>query len=384
MRRFFRYWACCVACAALCAIPVRAATAAMPALAPETQNAIVWAANRELRAFGGRTPIPGVFIAMWIPGKAPFIQSVGYADVPSRRPFRLADKFRIGSNTKTFVVTTLLQLVDEKRLKLDDPLSTFKIGVTVPNADHITIRQLCEMRSGLFEAYNTRQFEAMHLTPQTHVDPRQLIRWAAQHKPLFAPGAKYNYSNTNYLLLGLIVESITHDTIINEIHRRLLVPMALNDTSFPLYDPAMPQPHSHGYGLTRAGDWEDVTVDVPPSATWAAGAMISTVPDMKRWVKSYVLGTMNSKAAQRQRLRCLPVGKDGGLGFGLGIGCSNGWYGYTGGLPGYHTAAYYLPSKDITLIAFVNAQREQPFPGAANAIVRDISRLITPNNLLFP
>jgi D-alanyl-D-alanine carboxypeptidase len=111
--------------------------------------------------------------------------------------------------------------------------------------------------------------------------------------------------------------------------------------------------------------------------------MISTVPDMTRWVKSYVTGTMNSMASQRDRLHCIPTGLGKGLDFGLGIGCSGGWYGYTGGLPGYHTAAYYLPSKDITMIAFVTAQREQPFPGAANAIVRDISHIITPNNINF-
>jgi len=86
---------------------------------------------------------------------------------------------------------------------------------------------------------------------------------------------------------------------------------------------------------------------------------------------------------QRGRWRGIPTGLGKGLDFGLAIGCSGGWYGYTGGLPGYHTAAYYLPSKNITLITFVTAQREQPFPGAANFIVRDISRIITPNNISF-
>jgi D-alanyl-D-alanine carboxypeptidase len=162
----------------------------------------------------------------------------------------------------------------------------------------------------------------------------------------------------------------------------LLVPMSLNDTTFP-DGPQMPTPYGHGYGLNPKGAWTDVTVDIPPSLTWAAGAMVSTVPDMKRWVKSYVLGERNSKTMQAQRLRCLPTGVGKGLDFGLGIGCSGGWYGYTGGLPGYNTAAYYLPSKDMTLIAFVNAQREQPFPGAANSIVRDITQIITPDNVNF-
>lgn len=353
-----------------------------PALPISEQRAIEAAARTQLKAFGNGQPIPGVFIAIDMPGYAPYVKSVGFANLQARTPFRLADKFRIGSNTKTFVVTVLLQLADEHRLSLDDPISKFNLGVNVPNAGKITVRNLCEMRSGLFEAYNTQQFDKLDVTPQTHLTARQLVGWAAMHKPLFAPGAKYNYSNTNYLILGLIIEKLTHDTVGNQIRKRLLAPMGLNGTSFP-QTAAMPTPFSHGYQPQGKDGWSDVTVDIPPSITWAAGAMVSTVPDMKRWVKSYVLGTMNSKAMQRERLRCLPTGAGKNLAFGLGIGCANGWYGYTGGLPGYHTAAYYFPAKDITVIAFVNAQREQPFPGAANVILRDITQIITPGNVAF-
>jgi D-alanyl-D-alanine carboxypeptidase len=358
------------------------AAGALPSLPLGQQRAIEAAAHKELRAFGGRRPIPGVFIALYMPGYAPYVKSVGYANLPAKTPFRLPYKFRIGSNTKTFVVTVLLQLADEHKLSLDDPISKFNIGVKVPNGNNITIRQLCEMRSGLFEAYNTPQFDKLNITPHTRLAPQTLVRWAMMQKPLFAPGAKWNYSNTNYVILGLIVEAVTHDTVGNEIRKRLIAPMGLTDTTFP-DDAAMPPPYAHGYGLTKQKTWEDVTVDIPPSLTWAAGGMISTVPDMTRWVKSYVLGTMNSKAMQSQRLRCIPTGLGPNLNFGLGIGCSNGWYGYTGGLPGYNTGAYYMPAKNITLIAFVNAQREQPFPGAANAIVRDITRIITPQNVNF-
>jgi D-alanyl-D-alanine carboxypeptidase len=369
-------------CGALAFASAAPAPNAQPPLPLSQQRAIEAAARKELRAFGGRQPVPGAFIALYIPGRAPYVKSVGYANLPAKAPFQLGDKFRIGSNTKTFVVTVLLQLADEHRLRLDDPISKFAVGVKVPNGQNITVRELCEMRSGLFEAYNTPQFNKLQITPQTRIAPQQLVRWAIAQKPLFAPGTKWYYSNTNYLILGLIIEALTHDTVGNQIRKRLLKPMGLSGTSFP-DDPNMPTPYSHGYGLNAKGDWEDVTVSIPPSVTWAAGEMISTVPDMRRWVKSYVLGTMNSKAMQRERLRCIPTGIGKGLDFGLGIGCSGGWYGYTGGLPGYHTAAYYLPSKDITLITFVNAQREQPFPGVANFIVRDISRIITPNNINF-
>ena len=117
--------------------------------------------------------------------------------------------------------------------------------------------------------------------------------------------------------------------------------------------------------------------------TWAAGVMVSDMADMKIWVKDYVTGTTNSPATQKQRLDCLPIGKPG-LAFGLGIGCSAGWYGYTGGIPGYNTGAYYFPSMDITILAFVNSQREKPDPGVANAIVRDFTKILTPDHVAFP
>lgn len=316
------------------------------------------------------------------------MRSIGYAHLASRTPFAANDAFRIGSITKTFVVTVLLQLVDEGRLRLDDPVSRFDLGLRIPGGDHITVRLLCEMRSGLFDAFNTPELEKLDLSSASRVDPRQIVSWALKQKPVFAPGTRYGYSNTNYLILGLIVESLTHDTVANQIRKRILTPLALEGTTFP-YDPDIPAPYAHGYALDPKGDWQDVSVYLPPSLTWAAGSMISTTWDMKRWVESYVAGTLNSAATQRERLHCLPTG-DKGLGFGLGVGCSGGWYGYTGGLPGYNAAAYYLPSAGATLVVFVNAQRHQSKPGAhvtmdaANAIARDITRLVTPRHVLFP
>lgn len=352
-------------------------------LSASTQRAIESTVTRDLAAFGKPGSVPGALIGVWIPGAGAFVKGIGYANITSHAPMVTDDKFRIGSNTKTFVITVLLQLVDEKRLSLDDPLSKFKLGVTIPNARRITVRELCTMRSGLMEVYDTPQVDRMDITPRSYISPRTLVEYAVSQPPLFTPGTRYNYSNTNYLLLGLIVESITHRPIQQEIQRRILTPLHLSSTSFPITNPAMPSPFSHGYALEDSGKWRDVTVYLPPSLTWAAGVMISTMPDMKRWVKAYVTGTTNSAATQKDRLTCLPTGGRG-LSFGLGIGCSGGWFGYTGGLPGYNTAAYYLPVKDATIIAFVNAQRDVPSPGVANTIVRDITKIVTPANVLFP
>jgi D-alanyl-D-alanine carboxypeptidase len=326
--------------------------------------------------------VPGAVVGVWVPGKGAFVKGIGFSDLPTKSPMTIADKFRVGSNTKTFVVSVLLQLVDEKKLSLDDKLSRFNLGVKVPNAENITVRQLCQMTSGLFDVYHAPELDKMEITPRTKLDPRKLVEIAVRHPPVFPPGKGWNYSNTNYLLLGLIIEAVTHNSIENEIRERLLVPLGLHSTSFPIDDPGMPSPFSHGYSLDKNGDWEDSTVLLPPSLSWAAGAMVSNMEDMKKWVKAYVTGRTNKEATQRERLNCVPTDK-ADLRFGLGVGCTGGWFGYTGGIPGYNTAAYYLPGKDATVIAFVNSQREEPFPGVANSIVRDITRILFPGSIAF-
>jgi D-alanyl-D-alanine carboxypeptidase len=360
-----------------------AAGAASPAgLDPNVEKAIAAAVGKELAAYGGAQPVPGVVVGVWLPGKGEFTKGFGYSNLATRSPMELDDHFRIGSNTKTFVATVLLQLVDEKKLSLDDTISKFKLGLGVPNENRITLRQLAEMRSGIIDAYAVPGVQQKSEAWWSRQTPRQWVAVAATQPPLFPPGAKYNYSNTNWFLLGLIIEKVTHDTIQNQIHKRILAPMALAQTSFPTTDWGMPAPYAHGYSLSDKGGWTDESAALAPSVSWAAGVMISDMADMKRWVKAYVTGTTNGAASQKARLTCLPTG-EGNLAFGLGIGCSAGWYGYTGGITGYNTAAYYMPATGATIVAFVSSQREKPFPGVANAIFRDIAKLVTPNNVPF-
>jgi len=359
-----------------------AGTAAPTELDPNVQKAIATAVNKQLAAFGGAQPVPGVVVGVWLPGKGEFTKGFGYSNLATRSPMALDDHFRIGSNTKTFVATVLLQLVDEKKLSLNDRISKFNLGLAVPNEAQITLRQLAEMRSGIINAYSVPGVQQKPNAWWSRQTPRQWVELAAKQPPLFPPGAKYNYSNTNWFLLGLIIEKVSHDSIQNEIHKRILAPMALSQTSFPTTDWSMPAPYARGYSLNDKGQWIDESAVLAPSVSWAAGAMISDMADMRRWVKAYVTGTTNSAASQRARLTCLPTGV-GKLAFGLGIGCSAGWYGYTGGITGYNTAAYYMPATGATIIAFVNSQREKPFPGVANAIFRDIAKIVTPNNVPF-
>lgn len=349
-------------------------------LSPSIQNAITKAVTKELAAFGGSQPVPGAVIGVWVPGKGAFVKGFGFANLATHQPMALDDKFRIGSNTKTFVATVLLQLVDEKKLSLDDTIASFGLGISIPNANRITLRELADMRSGIIDAYQVPGVQQKSDTWWAQQTPRAWVALAGKQPPLFPPGTKYNYSNTNWLILGLIIEKVTHDTIEREIDNRILVPMKLQQTSFPTTS-TMPTPYAHGYTL-ESGKWVDQTSTIPPSVSWAAGAMISDMGDMRRWVKAYVTGTTNSAATQKERLACLWTG-EGNLSFGLGIGCSAGWYGYTGGITGYNTGAYYMPATGITIVAFVSSQVEKPFPGVANAIFRDLARIVTPHNVPF-
>jgi D-alanyl-D-alanine carboxypeptidase len=365
----------------LCIAAGHASAASPSAADPRVQRAIAAAVENDRRTYGGHLPVPGVLIGVWDGAGGSYVHGFGFADVARKRAMSAADHFRIGSNTKTFVVGVILQLADEKKLSLDDPIGRFSIGVRVPDAANITIRQLCDMRSGLFEAYDSPQFEHMNVKPDTTFDPRTVITWAVAQKPYFPPGRGYHYSNTNYLILGLIIESVTHDSVAGEIRRRLLVPFGLSHTSYPSTQ-SMPDPWARGYGLDAKRNWEDVSNTIPVSLMGSAGAMISDMADMKRWITLYVTGKTSEAATYRALMNCIPTG-EGNLAFGLGLGCSAGWYGYTGGLPGYNTADYYFPANGTTIVAWVDVQVGKPSPGAANALFRDIARIMTPDNVPF-
>jgi D-alanyl-D-alanine carboxypeptidase len=380
----FRSSIALLCCAALTIVLPRSAVAAPATVSitdPSVQRAIVAAVEENRAIYGGRTPVPGVLVGVWDASGGNYLRGFGYADMQQKRPLTAADHFRIGSNTKTFVASIILQLVREGKLRLDDPLSKFNIGVTIPNGANITIRQILDMRSGLFEAYEVPELNAMDVTESTRFDPHQIIRWAVAQKPYFAPGTGYHYSNTGYLIAGLIIEAVTHDTLKHQIEQRLLVPFKLTQTSVPTTQ-AMPAPRAHGYGLDAKKQWEDVGNGTPVSLMGAAGDMISDANDMQGWIKLFVTAKTGEPAGFSAIAQCKNF--DGNLGFGLGLACSgDGWYGYTGGLPGYNTAEYYSTKTGATVLVWVDVQNATPPPGVANAIFRAIAGIVDPGSRPF-
>ena len=354
---------------------------ALPSItSPSVQSAIVEAVENDRKRFGGKTPIPATLIGIWDAKGHNFIRAFGYSDLEKKVPLTPDDHFRIGSNTKTFVVSVLLQLVAEKKLSLDDPLSRFSLGVNIPNGENITVRELCEMRSGLFEGYDTPEFKKLNMKVPKDFNPAMIVAWAMKQKPSFPPGKGYQYSNTNYLLLGMIIRDITKDSVGNQIRKRLLEPFGLKQTFFPETQ-EMPSPWAHGYHLNKQGDWEDVSNTIPVQFMGTAGEMISDMNDIRRWIEMYATGKTIGAGSYQDLINCIPF--LGNTSFGLGITCSAGWYGYTGALPGYNTADYYSPETGLTIVTWINYQAKEPVEGVASVMVRDIARILTPDHIPF-
>ncbi|MGW3173668.1 serine hydrolase domain-containing protein [Streptomyces sp. NPDC001153] len=382
--------------APVAAAPVRAFPASAPAaLSTDTPGPapsagavrdLTPAVARRLDAAVGRVMreanIPGVTVGIWTPGQPSYVRSFGVADKKTGQRMAPDLYMRIGSETKTFTVTALLQLVDRKKVGLDDPIGTYIDGV--PNGDRITLRQLAGMRSGLFNYSEDPGFDkALTSDPQRPFTPRQLLAYSFRHPVLFQPGRKFSYCNTNLILLGLVVEKESGQHLGDYIRQHVLAPAGMQHTLFPAGG-EFPAPHAQGYTRQTANGREADAADWNPSWGWAAGAMISTLRDLRTWAPTVARGRfpdgtrMVSTATQQQRLTTPPAGATKGAGYGLGIFDVQGWIGHNGSLPGYETVAVYLPSTRTTLVALLNTDTGYRSQEPSTVLVEAITKIISP------
>ncbi|MFD7136325.1 serine hydrolase domain-containing protein [Streptomyces sp. NPDC059894] len=345
-------------------------------LTPAVRRQIDQAVQRVMK----EAAVPGVSVGIWTPDKGRYVKSFGVADRSTGERMRPDLHMRIGSETKTFTVTAVLELVDEGEIGLDDTIGTYVDGV--PGGDEITLRQLAGMRSGLFN-YSEDEgfFKALTSDPQRSFTPAQLLGYSFKHPVLFAPGKEFSYCNTNLILLGLVVEKVSGQSLADYVQEHVLTPAGLDDTLFPKGN-EFPEPHAQGYtDQTATGKVENAT-DWNPSWGWAAGAMISTLEDLRVWARTVATGRlpdgkpMISPATQKERLVTPPTTIPG-AGYGLGIFDVQGWIGHNGSLPGYESLTVYLPSADTTLVVVLNTDithdGEEPSTLFGDAITTIIS-----------
>jgi D-alanyl-D-alanine carboxypeptidase len=322
--------------------------------------------------------VPGAVVILRTPN-GEFTTTYGVTSYRGTVPTRFDQHVRIGSNTKTWIGTVILQQVQEGRLKLDDPVSKYRPDV--PNGGQITIEQLLRMRSGLHNYTTTIELnQTLDEQPAKAWTPDELLAIAYKYPPDFAPGTAYEYSNTNTVLLGLIAQQLEGNKPLAAILRdRLFAPLGLKNTLFPdIASNAIPAPYSRGYmygnnvltnreppalpddmqAAARAGTLAPVDqTDVNPSWAWAAGAGISTANDLVAWVQALVSGKLLNADLQARRLASVsPIDPSdpNTASYGWGIAKFGNLYGHAGELPGYNSFMGHDPVNGVTLVVWVN------------------------------
>ncbi|MCY0923525.1 serine hydrolase [Streptomyces sp. H27-G5] len=362
--------------AALCAgtAPDRAVASARQDLDPATARKLDAAITKIM----DEADVPGLNVGLWIPRRGTYEKSFGVADKKTGTPMKSDLYTRIGSITKTFTITGVLQLVDAGKVGLDDPISRYVTGV--PGGDSITLRQLAGMRSGLFNYTEDKAWLAqLRADPHRTYTPRGLLDIAFRHPPDFAPGTKWQYSNTNTVLLGMMIEKVSGQNLGDYLKEHVFTPLKLNDTSLP-DDSAVPDPHAHGYtDFTPNGSVADAT-NWNPSWAWAAGGVISDLDDLHTWAPALADGTLLTKETQAERLKTRSVGV-AGASYGLGILDFNGWLGHNGELPGYESIAAQLPAEDATLVVLVNTDIDYKGKSLSSMIGNAVTSIVTPDHV---
>lgn len=324
--------------------------------------------------------VPGAIVGLSVPGEIDYLTAVGSSDDATGAPMSVEDHWRIGSVTKTFVGTAVLQLVDQGRIRLSDPISRYVDGV--PSGDVITLDLLGRMHSGLYD-YTEDQAFLKPLYADAPAGPdafaftsRDLLDIAFAHPLNFIPGDRYQYSNTNFVLLGLVVEKVTGVLLGDYLAQNVFGPVGLTQTSYPP-NGQLPEPFSRGYTPAPGGPLVDATLWNPSWAD-AAGKIVSDYPDLKRWAAALGRGSLLSSQTQAARLQTAEV-IPGGVGYGFAIFNANGWIGHNGDIPGYTTVVAYLPERDATLVVMTNS--DQPPDHAAGQLATVVTEIATPERV---
>jgi D-alanyl-D-alanine carboxypeptidase len=304
--------------------------------------------------------IPGAIVLVDDPVQGAWRSALGSGNLATGEPMQLSNYTRIGSLTKTFTATAILQLVDQGLLHLDDPVSTYQPNV--PNGANITIRHLLNMTSGIATYDDDADWIQAYLAdPYAVWSPDDLVAVGCALPPVFAPGEGWSYSNTNTIILGMIVEQLTNELVADVFQRSIFQPLDMNQSHLPPgSSSAIPDSHAQGYmfgtefdgtgPLLNATDWN-------PSWGWVAGSIVSTLDDIEIWVKALANGTLLSAATQEERLGWVDLGEPW-LGkpfrYGLGLMDFGGFLGHSGVMFGYTAWMGHQPETGATIIVFTN------------------------------
>jgi D-alanyl-D-alanine carboxypeptidase len=344
--------------------------------------------------------VTGAVFQVRSPELGDWTTTIGTRTYRGTDPVQVGDHIRIGSVTKTWTGTVVLQLVDEGKLRLDDPVAKYRPDV--PNGQNITIEQMLSMRSGLGNYTTSPDLNRrMDADPGAVFAPEELIKIGLAMPTKFPPGEGFYYSNTNTALLGRIVEQLTGDTLEAEIQRRVLDRVGMAESSFPTSSAALTDPHPAGYtygtnvetmssnvlspekqAAARAGTLAPLDVTFTnPSWAWSAGAGISDADDLTRYVQALVAGDLLSPELQKTRLdsvRPINAADPQSPAYGLALARFGPMYGHTGELPGFNTFTGYDPDRKISVVVWTSlaptVDGQDPAAQMAKTIIGELYR----------
>ncbi len=305
-----------------------------------------------MRATTGSTKglAPAVSVAVVEKGKLVYVRAFGVADIAAKTPATPATRFRIGSVTKMFTAVSVMQQVEKGAVRLDEPLATYLPDA--PHAQEVTIRQLLMHASGIWNYGDEAFLTGRVATPAT---PREIVAWTAE-RPLEAqPGAKFVYSNTGYVLLGLVVEAVTRQPLARYVQTNILSPAGMTETTFG----ELPS------GVPVASGYMDATGTLPPpySPSWfyADGDIVSTASDLARFdvalMDGHLVKSATFAAMQSNAVDALVYGPGVRYGLGLTLISSAGHtlVGHHGGVPGFEAENEMVPAHRYAIVVLSDA-----------------------------
>jgi D-alanyl-D-alanine carboxypeptidase len=296
--------------------------------------------------------LPSVVVGVWVPGQGQYLTAQGKANLETGEQRGLGQPFRIASITKTFTATAILQLVDEGKLETSDKLSRWYPDF--PNAEKITVDDLLRMRSGIPDFTDEEFMKDWYADPTADITAQETIERSAEKVDQFEePGQKTVYTNTNYVLLQEIVRKVSGEPLGARIDEGILGPLGM-EGSFYATEDELPGT-LRGYSWDpQANEFQDKTV-LNPAVPGGAGAMVSTLADLRPYAKALCEGDLLEPQTQKLRLKSDPMeGDPPFVRYGQGLVFLGEWCGHNGTIFGFSSEMFYLPEEEAVIVVDVN------------------------------
>ena len=285
--------------------------------------------------------------------------AVGKGNLETGQAPPMDGEVRVGSASKTFVAVVVMQMVQEGKVGLDEPIETYLPGLIKGegvDGSKITVRQLLQHTSGLPD-FDETLFGTTDVFQYRHhyVTPRDVLDSALSKPAQFEPGTQWKYTNTNYIVLGMLVERVSQRPVGEQIDERIVKKLGLSHTYFPAPgEEKIRGTHPQGYHLSAEGKLEDIT-EMDPAWGWAAGAMVSTPSELNTFFQAVFDGRLLTQASIQEMKKGVDIGS-GGRVYGLGLigtplSCGGTAWGHGGDIAGYHTRGGVGPDGTAVTVA---------------------------------